>query len=158
VGRRHRHARGASDAGVAGPRRAAASCSSIPSGVTGDWLPGAARPGPGAPGPSAATRPARAALLALSPDALADPDPARHAAYARAFFPAWFADPALAGLFTPPADASVTGATIAARLRREGYDWRDELRGLRAPSLVVHGEDDPLDPAVARATVATSAR
>lgn len=126
-----------------------------PVGVTGDWLPALhdrALARLAARGHDAA----HAVLRAHPPDALADPtpDPARHAAYARTFFPAWFADPALAPLFPPPADASVTGATIAARLRREGYDWRPELRGLRARWFVVHGDDDVLPVAVARDTAA----
>jgi proline iminopeptidase len=38
----------------------------------------------------------------------------------------------------------VTGAYVVARLRREGYDWRDRLRDLRVPTLVVHGAADAL--------------
>jgi len=93
--------------------------------------------------------PQRAALAALDPAALLDPDPATHAAYARAFAPAWFADVSLAPLFTPPVAESATGAAVVARLRREGYDWRDRLRAVRAPTLVVHGERDALPVAVA---------
>ena len=124
-----------------------------PVGVTGDWLPGmhgralvhlAAR----------GDAEAYAALAALDPAALVDPDPAQHAAYARAFFPAWFADGDLARLFVPPRAASVTGTAVAARLRRDGYDWRAQVRAVRAPTLVVHGAADVLDVAVARATVA----
>jgi proline iminopeptidase len=33
---------------------------------------------------------------------------------------------------------------VAARLRREGYDWRDRLRDLPTPALVVHGAADVL--------------
>jgi pimeloyl-ACP methyl ester carboxylesterase len=54
----------------------------------------------------------------------------------------------------PPRAASATGAAVAARLRRHGYDWRAELRALRAPVLVVHGAADVLDVAVARHTAA----
>jgi proline iminopeptidase len=137
----------AADAGV---RRLALA---DPVGVSGEWLPGlhdralarlAAR----------GDAEAHAALAAHPPAALADPDAAAHAAYARAFYPAWFADGDLARLFVPPRAASPTGAAVAARLRREGYDWRATLRALRAPTLVVHGEEDVLDVAVARATVA----
>lgn len=125
-----------------------------PVGTTGDWLPGlharalahlAARGDAGA----------HAALAALDPGALAEPLPEAHAAYARAFYPAWFADGELARLFVPPRAASVTGTTIAARLRRDGYNWRSALGALRAPTLVVHGGADVLDVAVARATRAT---
>ena len=38
----------------------------------------------------------------------------------------------------------MTGGTIAARLRREGYDWRPILRALSVPTLVMHGERDAL--------------
>jgi pimeloyl-ACP methyl ester carboxylesterase len=125
-----------------------------PVGVTGDWLPGLharglahlARLGAHA---------AHDALAAHDPATLADPDPDRHAEYARAFYPAWFADPALAGLIVPPPRAtSATGAAVAARLRREGYDWREPLRALRAPTLVLHGEEDVLPADVTRATAA----
>lgn len=88
--------------------------------------------------------PERSALAALDPAALAEPDMATHAAYARAFSPAWFHERELAPLFTPPVSESVTGATIAARLRREGYDWRERLRALDRPTLVIHGEHDAL--------------
>lgn len=77
-------------------------------------------------------------------------DVGAHAAYSRAMYPAWFADRALTELFTPPRSESVTGAAIAARLRREGYDWRPALSALRAPTLVIHGEEDLIPTAVAR--------
>ena len=81
---------------------------------------------------------------------LIDPDPALHAAHSRAAYASWFADRAFAAYFTPPAIASVTGATIAAHLRREGYDFVKELRALSTPTLVLHGERDALSAAVAR--------
>ena len=96
----------------------------------------------------------RGSLAALDPAALAEPDPAAHSAYARAFAPAWFADPTLAALFTPPATAGMTGPAVVARLRRDGYDWRDRLRALDRPSLVIHGEQDLLPMRVARELVA----
>jgi len=96
----------------------------------------------------------RAALAALDPAALHDPDPATHSAYARAFAPAWFAELELAPLFTPPPTEGATGAAVVARLRREGYDWRDRLRAIRAPTLVVRGEEDLLPAAVADELVA----
>ncbi len=92
---------------------------------------------------------ARAALAAFDPASLGAPDPALHARYARAFAPAWFAEVELAPLFTPPLVESATGAAVAARLRREGYDWRDRVAGVRAPTLVLHGERDLLPRAVA---------
>lgn len=92
--------------------------------------------------------PERAALARLDPAALAEPDPAVHAEYARAFAPAWFSDLSLAPLFTPPLVESATGAAVVARLRREGYDWRDRVAAIRAPTLVVRGADDALPPEV----------
>jgi proline iminopeptidase len=91
----------------------------------------------------------RATLLRLANGALHDPDPAVLAAHARATYPAWFADPDFASYFTPPAEASLTGAAVLARLRREGYDWREQLRALSTPTLVIHGERDALPVAVA---------
>src|SRR5690606_33009882 len=98
--------------------------------------------------------PERAILAALDPAALAEPDVATHSEYARAFSPAWFHERELAPLFTPSGSESVTGATIAARLRREGYDWRDRLRALDRPTLVIHGEHDALPLQAARELVA----
>src|SRR6476661_10011502 len=76
-------------------------------------------------------------------------DPEIHSAQSRAAYPSWFADPAFGSYFTPPASTSVTGATIAAHLRREGYDFRETLRALSAATLVLHGERDALPAAVA---------
>lgn len=121
-------------------------------GVTGDWLPGLHAAGLerlGAQDPAAADR-----LAAFDPDVLADPHPATHADYTMAFYPAWFADPTLAPLIPTTRALSPTGAAVVARLRREGYDWRDALRALSAPSLVLHGERDVLPAAQARRTVA----
>lgn len=86
----------------------------------------------------------REALAALDDSALSEPDPAVHSDYARAFAPAWFHDVTLAPLFTPPVTERITGPTVAARLRRDGYDWREQLRALRRPSLVIYGEHDAL--------------
>jgi proline iminopeptidase len=91
----------------------------------------------------------RATLVQLGGAPQHDPDPAIHGAYSRASYAAWFADPELAAYFAPPHAASVTGAAIAARLRREGYDWREQLRALSVPTLVIHGERDALPAAVA---------
>lgn len=108
-------------------------------GITSAWLP---------PLHEAAlarlTGEARDALAACDPAALTTPDLARHAEYAQRFFPAWFADQGFARHVTPPRGTSETGAVIAARLRRDGYDWTDRLRDLRAPTLVVHGAADVL--------------
>ena len=91
----------------------------------------------------------RETLARLFPAALEQPDVAVHGAYSRASYPAYFADPEFAVHFAPPAAVSVTGAAIAARLRREGYDWREQVRALSAPALVLHGEGDALPATVA---------
>jgi proline iminopeptidase len=91
----------------------------------------------------------RAILDGVDDVALADPHPDVHGAHARAIYRAWFADPSLAELFTAPVAASRTGAAVAARLRRDGYDWRERVRAVRTPSLVIHGADDALPPSVA---------
>lgn len=96
----------------------------------------------------------RAVLEELDDVALADPHPARHGDHARAIYRAWFADPALGELFKPPLATSDTGAAVAARLRRDGYDWRDRIRAVRAPSLVIHGAEDALPTSAAEALAA----
>jgi proline iminopeptidase len=78
-----------------------------------------------------------------------EPDAEVHGEYSRASYGAWFAKPEMAVYFTPPHAASVTGAAIVARLRREGYDWRERLRALSVPTLVIHGERDALPATVA---------
>jgi proline iminopeptidase len=89
--------------------------------------------------------PAERAILQRFDDvALATPDPTVQSAFARAIYPAWFAERELASMFTPPRSTSITGAAIVARLRRDGYDWRPLLRALRVPTLVMHGESDLL--------------
>jgi len=123
-----------------------------PVGVTSAWLPdlhGAASAHLAATNP-----PAGATLAALDPAALVEPDATLHAAYAAAFFPAWFADPSLVDLMPAPTSDSATGASVAARLRREGYDWSDRLRDVGLPTLVVHGEADLLPAAEAERTAA----
>ena len=90
----------------------------------------------------------RAAFDRISEHDLARPDAALQNDYARAVYPAWFADPDLARTFVPPKVTSDTGAVILARLRRDGYDWRIRLRALSLPTLVIHGEEDALPVAV----------
>ncbi len=122
-------------------------------GVTSAWLPplheaGLAR----------LTGDARVQLAACDPTALTTPDLERHAAYTQAFFPAWFADRHFAGNVAPPRGTSATGAVVAARLRRDGYDWRDTVRDLPTPTLVVHGAADVLPLAEAERTAQHFAR
>jgi proline iminopeptidase len=98
--------------------------------------------------------PERALLQRLDPSALHEGDPATHASYARAMYPAWFHDPELAQLLVPPRSESRTGAAIAARLRRDGYDWSALVRAVQVETFVLHGEDDLLPSSVARELVA----
>jgi pimeloyl-ACP methyl ester carboxylesterase len=86
----------------------------------------------------------REAVASITEAELANPDPDLHSAYSRAVYPAWFADDELANRFAPPHAISATGAAVLARLRRDGYDWRDRLRALSIPTLVIHGARDPL--------------
>ena len=97
----------------------------------------------------------RALLQRFDSRTLAEPDPAVQSAYSRAMYAAWFADPELAAMFSPPRSESLTGAAVAARLRSEGYDWRPLLRALSTPTLVIHGERDLLPAHVATDMVAT---
>ncbi|CAN5914761.1 hypothetical protein BH11GEM2_BH11GEM2_27690 [soil metagenome] len=93
----------------------------------------------------------RGAILSrIYPDALMTPDVAAHGAYSRASYPAYFVDPEFRLRFSPPDAVSPTGAAVAARLRREGYDWSERLRALSTPTLVLHGEGDALPPSVAK--------
>ena len=96
----------------------------------------------------------RAVLRRFTAEALTRPDPEVQSAHARAIYPAWFADPDFARMFTPPRSTSRTGAAVVARLRRDGYDWTPLLRALDRPTLVLHGERDLLPLAVAGALLA----
>jgi proline iminopeptidase len=95
----------------------------------------------------------RAVLQRLDPAGLQEGDPSVHSAYSRAVYPAWFGDPDFAQLFAPPRSESRTGAAVASRLRREGYDWTALVRAVQAETLVLHGEADLLPPSVARELV-----
>jgi len=112
-------------------------------GVTSRWLPplhaaGLARLA------SAGHPEDHARLAALDEGALHQPGIDHHAAYARAYFPAWFWDQHFARNVNPPLGSSVTGSHVVARLRREGYDWTAQLRDLPVRTLVVHGAADVL--------------
>jgi proline iminopeptidase len=99
--------------------------------------------------------PDAAALAAMTRQALTVPDPALHLAYSRHMYRGWFGDPALGRLFPPPSAGSLTGTMIAARLRGEGYDWRERVRAVSVPSLVVHGDRDLIPDAIAGDLAAT---
>ena len=118
-------------------------------GPRSDWLPSIHASALERLGPSE-----RAALAQHSVDALTSSNPAVHSAYSRAVYPAWFADPEFARMFAPPRSTSVTGAAVAARIRREGYDWSSLLRAVSAPTLVIHGDRDLLPPRVAHELLA----
>jgi len=91
----------------------------------------------------------RRALEDLEPKALHRDDIETHAAYTSALYPAWFADREFGAIFSSPKASSPTGAAVAARLRREGYDWTDRIASIRIPALIVHGDHDLLDVSVA---------
>jgi proline iminopeptidase len=95
---------------------------------------------------------ARTALSALDPVTLHREDPSLHGEYSRTMYPAWFHDQSMA-ILAPPLAHSPTGAAVAARLRREGYDWREAWRGINAEALLIHGEQDAIPMAEAQATV-----
>jgi proline iminopeptidase len=122
-------------------------------GATSDWLPPLH-----AAGLARLTGDARARLAACDVRQLERPELGVHADYAQAFFPAWFADADLARSVAPPRGDSVTGAHVAARLRRDGYDWIDRLRDLPVPTLVLHGAADVLPRSVAERTAQFLAR
>jgi proline iminopeptidase len=91
----------------------------------------------------------RSHLQRLDPEELRAPDPAIHSAYGRAIYPAFFSDPHFAQAFPSPRSESATGAGVASRLRRDGYDWTRFVRAVEARTLVIHGERDLLSPGVA---------
>jgi proline iminopeptidase len=80
--------------------------------------------------------------------------------YNRAIYPAWFFDRELGALLQPPRATSASGYSVHRRMRTEGYDWRDRVRGLDVPTLLMHGEDDLLPPSMAEewASLLTAAR
>lgn len=96
---------------------------------------------------------ARELLAMLDPLLLHEPDPDRHAEYSRTMYAAWFHDQAMRS-FAPPLSLSPTGAVVSARLRREGFDWRERYAAVRAPVLLVHGAEDALPIAEAHASAA----
>jgi proline iminopeptidase len=116
-----------------------------PVGATSGWMPALDEAARERLGPAE-----RAVLDRHPPSSLATDDPNVQSAHARAIYPAWFADRSLAALFSPPRATSITGAAVAARVRREGYDWRALLSALRTPVLVISAERDLLPLRVGR--------
>ena len=88
-------------------------------------------------------------LARLDPAALHVDNIEAHAAYTSALYPAWFADRDFAAIFSSPKANSSAGAAVAARLRREGYDWTERISAIRTPTLILHGDHDLLDVSVA---------
>lgn len=118
-------------------------------GVTNDWiepLHGSAL--------ARLTGAQRALLAALDPRLLRNADPETHGEYSRAIYPAWFADADMGRAFAPPAETSQTGASVAAQLRRDGYDWRGHAARVAATALLVHGADDIIPARLSRETAA----
>lgn len=108
-------------------------------GVSSGWLPGMHGTA------LARLDPVRgSALEPLDPAHLHLPDPGLHSTYSRAFYAAWFADQEFATGFRPPRSISLTGSAIAARLRRDGYDWTADASAIDTPTLVIHGDLDPI--------------
>jgi pimeloyl-ACP methyl ester carboxylesterase len=97
---------------------------------------------------------ARESLAALDPVTLHAVEPTIHSEYSRAIYPAYFADRDLARMFSPPVATSETGSAVIASQRRDGYDWRDIVRTIRASTLVLHGRDDVLPARLAQETAA----
>jgi len=95
---------------------------------------------------------ALARLDAFDPLSLHDPEPGKQAEYNRALYPAWFHDGALGAMFSPPLARSETGAAVVARLRRDGFDWREAAARIRARTLLVHGTSDMIPVAQAERT------
>ena len=94
------------------------------------------------------------ALALVDPRALTTDDPTVHADYSRAIYPAYFADQDFARGFAPPREGSASGAAVSARLRREGYDWRERIATIAATTLIVHGKQDVLPARLADETAA----
>ena len=84
----------------------------------------------------------------LDPQDLHRDDIDAHAAYTSSLYPAWFADLEFGSIFSSPRANSPTGAAVAARLRREGYDWTREISTIHVPTLIIHGDHDLLDMSV----------
>jgi proline iminopeptidase len=126
----------AAERDLAATRAVVAVC---PVGATSSWMPAL-----DAAALARLTPAERAVLERHPPSSLGSDDPNVQSAHSRAVYPAWFADRELAAMFVPPRATSVTGAAVAAHLRRAGYDWRALLSALPVPVLVIHAERDLL--------------
>lgn len=86
----------------------------------------------------------RKRLERINEASLTSTDPEIHAEQAQAIYPAWFVDSDMPDRFSLPKQLNETGSSVLARLRAQHYDWRVELRKIPVPTLVIHGELDPL--------------
>lgn len=91
----------------------------------------------------------RAVLATITNDMLGAPNPAVHLTNLHTAYASWFVDRSFAANFPMPRVASPTGTAVLAQLWRDGYDWRDRVRSIRAPTLVAHGDGDALSPTIA---------
>ena len=83
-------------------------------------------------------------LERIDEDSLTSSDPEIHAEQTQAIYPAWFVDDDMPMRFALPRRLNPTGSAVLARLRAQHYDWRQELGNISVPTLVIHGELDPL--------------
>jgi len=137
----------AAERDLAATRAVVAVC---PVGATSAWMPALDAAALARLGPAE-----RAVLERYPPSSLDSDDPNVQSAHSRAIYPAWFADRELAAMFSPPRATSITGAAVAAQLRREGYDWKALLRALPVPVLVIQAERDLLPSESTRELVQT---
>jgi proline iminopeptidase len=108
-------------------------------GPTGDWIPILRQ--------NALARlrgESRNRLERIDEDLLTSSDPEIHAEQTQAIYPAWFVDDDMPARFALPRRLNPTGSAVLARLRAQHYDWRQELGNISVPTLVIHGELDPL--------------
>jgi proline iminopeptidase len=87
---------------------------------------------------------ARKRLERIDEAALTSNDPEIHAEQTQAIYPAWFVDGDMPARFALPRRVNPVGSAVLARLRAQHYDWRQELGNISVPTLVIHGELDPL--------------
>jgi proline iminopeptidase len=83
-------------------------------------------------------------LERIDEGSLTSSDPEIHAEQTQAIYPAWFVDADMPTRFALPRRLNPTGSAVLARLRAQHYDWRRELGNISVPTLVIHGELDPL--------------
>ena len=108
-------------------------------GPTGEWIPILRRNAL-----EKLTGEFRNRLARIDEASLTSSDPEIHAEQTQAIYPAWFVDSDMPARFSLPKKLNQTGSSVLARLRARHYDWRRELSNISVPTLVIHGELDPL--------------